>query len=42
MIHMQMIQKNMAVNNYSRINDQALIDRLTKARADADEKTIKS
>lgn len=34
--------KNMAVNNYSRINDQALIDQLTKARADADEKQSKA
>ncbi len=34
--------ENMAVNNYSRINDQALIDQLTKARADADEKQSKA
>ena len=33
--------ENMAVNNYSRINDQALIDQLTKARADSDEKQSK-
>lgn len=33
--------ENMAVNNYSRINDQALIDQLTKARANSDEKQSK-
>lgn len=35
------VPANMAVNNYSRINDQALIDQLTKARADSDEKQSK-
>ena len=34
--------ENMAVNNYSRINDQALIDQLTKARVTADEKQSKA
>lgn len=34
--------ENMAVNNYSRINDQALVDQLTKARANADEKQSKA
>ena len=36
------VPANMAVNNYSRINDQALVDQLTKARADSDEKQSKA
>lgn len=34
--------QNMAVNNYSRLNDQALVDQLTKARSDADAKQSKA
>ena len=33
---------NMAVNNYSRINDQALVDQLTKARAESDAEKSKA
>ena len=33
---------NMAVNNYSRINDQALVDQLTKARAESNAEKSKA
>ena len=36
------VPENMAVNNYSRINDQALVDQLTKARSDSDAETSKT
>lgn len=34
--------RNMAVNNYSRLNDQALVDQLTKARSESDAEKSKT
>lgn len=34
--------QNMAVNNYSRLNDQALVDQLTKARSESDAEKSKT